>query len=91
MADDGVGVPPAEQARIFKSFYRTASAEALTTGAGLGLALVRHFADAHGGEVSVESAPGRGSVFTIVLPRAAAADPRLVVERRPESDPWLTS
>jgi signal transduction histidine kinase len=78
VADDGVGVPPAEQARIFKSFYRAASAEALTTGAGLGLALVRHFADAHGGGVSVESAPGRGSVFTIVLPRAAAADPRLV-------------
>ena len=69
VADDGLGVAPGEQARIFKSFYRTASAESLTTGAGLGLALVRHFADAHGGEVSVESAPGRGSVFTIVLPR----------------------
>ncbi len=74
--DYGVGIPSQEQDRIFASFYRTATAAASTTGSGLGLALVRHFARAHGGDVWVESQPGRGSVFTLVLPRAAESDTR---------------
>jgi signal transduction histidine kinase len=69
VSDRGVGIPPGEQQRIFERFYRVPSPEnKLVSGAGLGLALVRHIAEAHGGAVEVESAPGRGSAFTIRLP-----------------------
>jgi signal transduction histidine kinase len=69
VSDHGVGIPLADQQRIFERFYRVASPEnKLVSGAGLGLALVRHIAEAHGGTVDVESAPGQGSAFTIRLP-----------------------
>jgi len=68
ISDRGIGIPRSEHARIFEKFYRTGSGPAKTPGAGLGLALVKHFAEAHGGAVRVASAPGRGSTFTIVLP-----------------------
>jgi signal transduction histidine kinase len=66
--DQGVGIPPEEHQRIFERFYRVPSPENKLSGAGLGLALVRHIAEAHGGAVDVESAPGQGSAFTIRLP-----------------------
>jgi signal transduction histidine kinase len=69
VADRGIGIPRAEQAKIFQKFYRVRSGTApQADGAGLGLALVKHFAEAHGGAVTVDSEPDRGSVFTILLP-----------------------
>jgi len=71
--DHGIGIPPAEHSKIFEKFYRAGDPLVHNTkGSGLGLSLVRHIVQAHGGEVSVESAPGKGSKFTIALPIAAA-------------------
>ncbi|MGA3212279.1 MAG: HAMP domain-containing sensor histidine kinase [Terriglobales bacterium] len=67
--DHGIGIPAGEQDKVFEKFYRACDPLVHNTkGSGLGLTLVRHVVLAHGGEVSVESAPGRGSKFTIVLP-----------------------
>ncbi len=66
--DYGVGIPKSEQTRIFDRFYRGRNTAARTSGAGLGLTLVKHFAKAHGGDVVVTSAPGTGSHFAILLP-----------------------
>jgi signal transduction histidine kinase len=74
VTDRGIGIPRSEQRRIFDRFYRSRGAAAKAQGAGLGLALVRHFAAAHGGEVTVASAPGKGSSFAIRLPLAAEND-----------------
>jgi signal transduction histidine kinase len=69
VSDRGIGIPVAEQARIFEKFYRVGRSETQgRRGSGVGLALVRHVAEAHGGEVSVQSAPGEGSRFTLWLP-----------------------
>jgi signal transduction histidine kinase len=68
VSDQGLGVPKWEQERIFDSFCRASNTAAHAPGAGLGLALVKHFARAHGGAVTVTSAPGRGSCFAILLP-----------------------
>ncbi|HSB17517.1 MAG TPA: ATP-binding protein, partial [Bryobacteraceae bacterium] len=68
VTDHGIGVPAAEQRHIFEKFYRVPGAAGETTGAGLGLALVKHFAEAHGGRVAVESEPGAGSSFSLWLP-----------------------
>jgi signal transduction histidine kinase len=69
VVDHGIGIPRSEQNRIFEKFYRASNPLVHNTkGSGLGLSLVRHIAQAHGGDVSVESAPGRGSKFTIALP-----------------------
>jgi signal transduction histidine kinase len=69
VADDGIGIPLAEQARIFDKFYRVGRSETQgRRGSGLGLALVTHIAEAHGGSVSVESRPGAGARFTLHLP-----------------------
>ena len=69
VADEGIGIPRAEQGRIFEKFYRVGHSETQgRRGSGVGLALVRHVAEAHGGRVIVESAPGEGSRFTIRIP-----------------------
>src|SRR5581483_11822904 len=69
VVDHGIGIPKSEQHKIFEKFYRVGDPLVHTTkGSGLGLSLVRHIVHAHGGDVSVESAPGQGSKFTIVLP-----------------------
>jgi signal transduction histidine kinase len=71
VADRGIGIPPAEQRRIFEKFYRVGRSETQgRRGSGVGLALVRHVVEAHGGTVGVESAPGEGSRFTLRLPLA---------------------
>jgi signal transduction histidine kinase len=75
VTDRGVGIAPHEQRRIFEKFYRIEGPDRdRTPGTGLGLTLVEHVARAHGGAVHVESVPGEGSTFSIVLPLAAAPD-----------------
>lgn len=71
VGDTGVGIAPDQQERIFEAFYRPAghSARADHGGAGLGLALARWLVSAHEGEISVRSAPGEGSIFTVSLPQ----------------------
>jgi two-component system phosphate regulon sensor histidine kinase PhoR len=85
VADDGVGIPQAHQARIFERFYKvdrsrargrgdegsSGEAPVVSGSAGLGLAIVRHLAEAHGGSVGLESDEGRGSTFWIEVPVAA--------------------
>src|SRR5580700_8093895 len=67
--DRGIGIPLNEQEKIFEKFYRCGDPLVHNIkGSGLGLALVRHIARAHGGEVLVESTPEKGSKFTIALP-----------------------
>ena len=67
--DHGVGIPPTDLDRIFERFYRVDRARSRETGGtGLGLAIVRHVATNHGGTVTVESAEGVGSAFTLHLP-----------------------
>jgi signal transduction histidine kinase len=69
--DTGIGIPEEELPRVFERFYRVDPARARASGGtGLGLALVRHVAERSGGTVSVESAPGSGSRFTLALIRA---------------------
>ena len=67
--DHGIGIPAGEQDKIFEKFYRCGDPLVHNIkGSGLGLSLVRHIVRAHGGEVHVESAPNKGSKFTIALP-----------------------
>ena len=67
--DEGAGIPPAEREKIFQKFVRGAEArQAGVRGVGIGLALVKRIVEAHGGSVRLESEPGRGSKFTLVLP-----------------------
>jgi signal transduction histidine kinase len=73
VADDGEGIPAADLPHIFEPFYRGDSSRSRRQGgSGLGLALVRALAQAHGGRVSVESQPGQGAKVTITLPRGEA-------------------
>lgn len=73
VADSGVGIPRAEQAEIFNRFFR-ARGKPISgrSGTGLGLAIVKEIVSAHEGTVSVESEPGRGTTFRLVLPRFTA-------------------
>lgn len=75
--DDGPGIPAADQPFIFDRFYRVRDeARAGVEGNGLGLAIVKAVAEQHGGQVSVDSAPGRGACFDVSLPltRMAVSD-----------------
>lgn len=69
ISDRGIGIPASEHRRVFDKFHRVEDSLVHTTkGSGLGLSLVRHVAQAHEGEVRLESKPGQGSTFTLVLP-----------------------
>lgn len=73
VVDHGIGITRREQSKIFEKFYRTGDPLVHNTkGSGLGLSLVRHITQAHGGEIAVESTPGKGSKFTLSLPLASA-------------------
>jgi signal transduction histidine kinase len=67
--DHGLGIPEAEQRDILRKFVRGTAADTTgIKGTGIGLAMVKHIVDAHGGSLRLESAPGEGSTFSIVLP-----------------------
>src|SRR5215212_5272690 len=70
VSDTGIGMTPEVRERIFEKFYRSREARSVEAqGLGLGLALVQELVEAHGGRVEVESAPGQGSTFRVVLPK----------------------
>ena len=72
--DHGEGIPAAEHEKIFERFYRRGSElRRQTQGVGIGLSIVKHIVEAHGGKVLVRSAPGQGSRFTIELPVSPTA------------------
>ena len=68
VADSGPGVSEEDRSRIFERFARGNAAGNRSDGAGLGLAIVRAIAVAHGGDVLLDSVPGRGATFTVVIP-----------------------
>jgi two-component system phosphate regulon sensor histidine kinase PhoR len=80
--DNGLGIPQREHKRIFEKFYRVDDRlSRAKEGSGLGLAIAKHVVKAHGGRIELNSTPGKGSVFTIVLPlregvRATTLAPR---------------
>src|SRR5690606_33801998 len=76
IVDDGIGIAAAHLPRLFERFYRVDKGRGRDEGGtGLGLAIVKHVAQAHGGRVEVESEPGAGSTFRVVLPLAGLPRP----------------
>ena len=79
VTDNGIGLSADERKRVFNKFYRAENERTLETeGTGLGLAISKHIAEAHRGRITVDSMPGEGSTFTLILPagrRSAADDP----------------
>jgi two-component system phosphate regulon sensor histidine kinase PhoR len=68
--DQGIGIPLAEQKKIFESFYRVPGVERISPkGAGLGLKIIKHIMQAHGGNVLLESEVGKGSTFRLIFPK----------------------
>jgi heavy metal sensor kinase len=75
VADTGIGIAPGDLPHVFDRFWRADSARTRTgarPGTGLGLAICKWIAEAHGGTIEVQSRPGRGTTFTVVLPQADA-------------------
>jgi len=67
--DTGIGIAETDRQRVFDRFYRVDKARSRALGgAGLGLSIVRWIVEVHGGEIHIDSAPGRGSTFTVDLP-----------------------
>ncbi len=82
--DTGVGIPEAELPRLFERFHRVATAKARTyEGSGIGLALVRELVILHGGTITVDSAPGRGTTFRVEIPKGYAHLPPSFVAQEP--------
>ncbi len=74
VVDHGIGIARRDQSKIFEKFYRTGDPLVHNTkGSGLGLSLVRHITEAHGGAIEVDSTPGKGSRFVLSLPLKGAA------------------
>ena len=71
VADNGPGIPAEEQGRIFEKFYRASNVAEDVEGTGLGLAIVQSVVDQHRGRIWVDSKPGAGAIFTVVLPAAS--------------------
>jgi len=76
--DQGIGMDQKEVRKIFQKFYRTKRAEQSgEVGTGIGLSIVEQIILQHGGKIEVESAPGKGSCFTLTLPVSQVAAPKL--------------
>ncbi len=67
IGDQGIGIPPEDQAQLFDAFYRSSNVGTIS-GTGLGLAIVKKCVDLHGGQIAVESEVGLGTTFTVILP-----------------------
>ena len=67
--DDGIGIGPDQQEKVWQRFYQVDPSHGERSGAGLGLSMVQKIAQAHGGEMTLESIPGLGSTFTLHLPQ----------------------
>jgi two-component system phosphate regulon sensor histidine kinase PhoR len=89
VTDHGIGIAPADQKRIFEKFVRVeAGLVHDVKGAGLGLSLVQQIVRAHGGRVELESSPGEGSTFTVLLPLADGTEaPRRGARHARPTDP----
>lgn len=84
VVDQGIGIAKDAQERVFERFYRVDKGRSRATGGtGLGLSIVKHVAADHGGTVELWSTPGRGSTFTLVLPRLHPEEPA-------ETDPTVS-
>ncbi len=75
VGDTGPGIDQAEQERVFEPFYRSDRDRRFPQGLGLGLTLARDLVTAHGGRLTLDSAPGAGSRFTIVIPVSPRSSP----------------
>ncbi|MBZ5506167.1 MAG: PAS domain-containing sensor histidine kinase [Acidobacteriia bacterium] len=77
VCDTGIGIPQQEHPSIFEKFYQVGDSSAgVREGTGLGLPITKHLIELHGGTISVESWPGKGSRFTLTLPLAPSRDER---------------
>jgi signal transduction histidine kinase len=75
VTDTGEGIPPEDLPNIFERFYRVdRSRTRATGGSGLGLTIAKRLVEAHGGNIDVSSEPGKGSIFTIMLPASRQSD-----------------
>ena len=88
VADSGTGIAPADLDRIFQRFARANPQRSSETGGfGLGLAIVQAIATAHHGSVQVQSTPGRGSSFELILPLSPVAAPAVATASEPAPEP----
>jgi signal transduction histidine kinase len=85
--DNGPGIPPAEQQRIFEAFYRLRESGKKTEGTGLGLAITHRLVELHGGELTLDSEVGNGSCFYFSLPVARAIEETLPQPPQPAGIP----
>jgi PAS domain S-box-containing protein len=75
VVDEGIGIDPALHDKVFEKFFQVDSSKTRRyEGAGIGLSIAKNIAESHGGDITLESAPGRGSAFTMSLPDAAFDD-----------------
>ena len=73
MDDNGIGIPPEDQNRVFERFYRVDKSHSKDiSGTGLGLSIVKHGAALHDGQIRLESTPGKGTTVTLLLPQGCA-------------------
>ena len=75
VADTGIGIAPEEQGKVFERFYRVDKSRSKARGGtGLGLAIVKHVCRSAGGQLKIESTPGKGSTFSMVFPKSRIFD-----------------
>lgn len=85
VADTGIGIASADIESVFRPFVRLADDDSVTEGSGLGLAIVRRLLEVMGGEISLESQPGRGATFTVSLPVVITAAERVPLLQEEEA------